>query len=111
MRSCYQDNFALHQLCITPVHHLHLLSLLLALEIWSKTVQSDNCKGHPTPLSDKTIFFIETDVETFFETKIFKTKNETFLRTKFLKPRLRLFGTENETPKIIGTVPILRSLV
>ena len=69
MQSCYQDNFALHQLCITPVHHFHLLSLLLVLEIWSKTVQSDNCKGHLTPLTDETIFFIETDIETFFETK------------------------------------------
>ena len=66
MQSCYQDNFALQQLCITPVHHLHLLSLLLVLEIRIKTAQSDNCMGHLTPMSNETIFFIETDIETFF---------------------------------------------
>ena len=83
--SCKGAELLPRQLCPAPAVYYpgaslawHLLSLLLVLEIWSKTVQSDNCKGHLTTLSDEIIFFIETDIKTFFE-----TESETFLDQNF----------------------------
>ena len=55
-------------------------------------------------LSAETKIFIETDTETFFETKIIDTDIETFFETKF-------FETETETflmrPKFSWLIPIL----